>query len=182
MGGQIGLESQMGQGSKFWFELPLKLASTTETAAITESEMILQVPAVDEPDAVSSTLLVVDDNPVSQKLAVLQLKQLGYVAKAVSNGREAVEAVSNGNFALVFMDCHMPEMDGFEATSAIRRQESTNGRHLPIVGLTAQAMAGDRQRCLAVGMDDYLSKPVLLEKLATVLKQWVNSGTAGKNS
>jgi CheY-like chemotaxis protein len=120
-------------------------------------------------------LLLVEDNPANQKLALTQLEKLGYVADAVMNGREAVDAVARGDtdYALILMDVQMPEMDGFAATKAIRRVEMTTGKHIPIVAMTANAMQGDREACLAVGMDDYISKPVNREKLREALERWL---------
>lgn len=113
-------------------------------------------------------LLVAEDDPVNQKVAVGMLARLGYSHQLVANGREALEAAGSGDFSAILMDCQMPEMDGFEATTAIRAFEDGTGR-VPIVALTANAMLGDRERCLAAGMDDYLSKPLILRDLADVL-------------
>jgi PAS domain S-box-containing protein len=122
------------------------------------------------------TVLIAEDQKVNQKLAILQLTELGLGAKAVGNGREAVNAVSQDDYALILMDCQMPEMDGFQAAQAIRKwEQSTGGRRIPIIAMTAQAMTGDREECLASGMDDYVSKPVTAKKLLTVLNRWLGT-------
>ncbi|MZP30179.1 response regulator [Heliobacterium undosum] len=118
-------------------------------------------------------ILVVEDNRSNQKLALLLLKRLGYQGHCVSTGREAVEAVARHPFSLVLMDCQMPDMDGYEATQAIRRAEAEGVGRLPIIAMTANAMQGDRERCLAAGMDDYTTKPIRPEKLREILKQWM---------
>ena len=120
-------------------------------------------------------ILLAEDNPINQKVALLQLGKLGFKAQTVGNGREALEAASNGGGAydLVLMDCQMPEMDGFDAARAIRKAELTSGCHIPIIAMTANAMEGDRERCIAAGMDDYVSKPVSLEGLNKVLQLWL---------
>ncbi len=118
-------------------------------------------------------LLLVEDNTTNQQIVVKTLGQLGYDIETVSNGREAVNALQRAKYDLVFMDCHMPEMDGFEATTIIRRQENP-GQRTPIVAMTASALPEDRLRCLSVGMDDYLSKPLNRGDLRLILERWLD--------
>jgi CheY-like chemotaxis protein len=116
-------------------------------------------------------VLVAEDNPVNQKVATAMLTKLGCTVDIAANGREAVETLTENTYDIVFMDCQMPEMDGFEATREIRRREEQLG-HVPIVAMTANAMQGDRERCLEAGMDDYLPKPINREALRELLGQW----------
>ncbi len=120
-------------------------------------------------------VLVVEDNSVNQKLAVRMLEKLGYRPDLVENGQEALAALDAGAYDAVLMDCQMPVMDGFEATREIRRREAGGAasRHIPIIAVTANAMQGDRERCLAAGMDAYLAKPIKLEDMRTTLARWV---------
>jgi signal transduction histidine kinase/DNA-binding response OmpR family regulator len=117
-------------------------------------------------------ILVVEDNAANLKVAVKMIERLGYRADVAGNGSEALDILSRVRYDAVLMDCQMPEMDGYEATREIRRMELDGGR-LPIIAMTAGAMAGDRERCLAAGMDDYISKPVKLHIVAAVLERWL---------
>lgn len=122
----------------------------------------------------SKSILVVEDNPVNRNLATLQLEKLGYRVSVAVNGRDAIEILKKYEFSAILMDCQMPEMDGFEATNAIRKKEAATGIHTPIIAMTANAMEGDRDRCISAGMDDYICKPVKLKSLKEVLEKWVN--------
>jgi CheY-like chemotaxis protein len=117
-------------------------------------------------------VLVVEDNPVNQALAVAILAKLGYGAEVAGNGREAVAAVGHAAYGAVLMDCQLPVMDGYQATAEIRRREGTD-RHTPIIAMTAAVLAGDRERCLAAGMDDYIAKPVLVSDVQVGLSRWL---------
>jgi len=118
-------------------------------------------------------VLIVEDNAANQKVAVRMVERLGYRADTAGNGEEAVKVLRTVDYNLVLMDCQMPEMDGYEATRQIRREEN---HHTPIVAMTASAMAGDRERCLAAGMDDYISKPIKMHVVAAVLERWLGPG------
>jgi PAS domain S-box-containing protein len=118
-------------------------------------------------------ILVADDNETNQMVAVQILRRLGYHAEVAANGAEALEAFRTMPFDLILMDCQMPQMDGYEATRAIREAEQVTGRHMPIIAATANAMRGDREKCLAAGMDEYLSKPVKMDELKTMLERWI---------
>ena len=131
----------------------------------------------EEPNSQSSRILVAEDNSVNQLLVLTHLQKLGYKAQAVANGREALAALDMGRWDLVLMDCQMPEMDGFEATRSIRSREAGGNWHTPVIALTANAMAEDRDRCLRAGMDDYIAKPVKRQDLDRVLQMWLNRPT-----
>jgi signal transduction histidine kinase/CheY-like chemotaxis protein len=167
MGGRIGVESCEGAGSTFWVELPFERTAPAPTglpAAAAGSDAL---------PALSARVLVVEDNPVNQITTVEMLKRLGSSATVVANGAEAVAALKREAFDIVLMDCSMPVMDGFAASAAIRALPVPPRRHVPIIAMTANAMQGDRERCLAAGMDDYLAKPVRLEELRRMLARWL---------
>jgi CheY-like chemotaxis protein len=117
-------------------------------------------------------ILVADDNATNQKVAQRMLQRLGYRGDVASTGAEAVNLLGKGHYDAVLMDCQMPEMDGYEASRQIRHNER-GGRHVPIIAMTADALPGERERCLAAGMDDYISKPVKLHVVAAVLERWL---------
>jgi PAS domain S-box-containing protein len=129
-----------------------------------------------EPPAAAATILLVEDNTANQLTASLQINRLGYAIDIVSNGAEAIARLSGAHpYAAVLMDVQMPELDGFTATREIRKAEVALGRHVPIIAMTANALEGDREKCLAAGMDDYISKPVQLSKLAAILEHWTQA-------
>ena len=131
-----------------------------------------------DPSGVSFKILLAEDNPVNQKLATRVLEKMGHQVTVVENGEKAVAHVKEGSYDLIFMDVQMPSMDGLEATRRIRVMEHNTDRHLPIVAMTANAMKGDRERCLEAGMDDYIAKPIRFQELADVLARNVGSNKA----
>lgn len=120
-------------------------------------------------------ILLVDDNATNRKVGVILLERLGLQCDTANNGKEAVASVSQNKYSVILMDCHMPEMDGFEATVAIRKLQELEGLYTPIIAVTALAMGGDRERCIAAGMDDYISKPIDKDLLRLKLNHWMRT-------
>ena len=163
MGGTIHLTSEPGKGSTFSFELSLKLQSDdvkpVRNTRLEPTEHPLETPPATEPRSPLHVLLA-EDNPVNQRVAQRLLEKNGHAVVVANNGREALARYEAAQFDIVLMDVQMPEMDGFAATAAIRQLQETNGTRVPILALTAHAMTGDRERCLAAGMDGYVTKPI----------------------
>jgi PAS domain S-box-containing protein len=166
MGGTIDLDSAPGRGTTFTVRVPLAVAEPT----------VRPTPSGGLPAALPAGLrvLLAEDHPVNQRVATAMLAKLGCSVVVVGDGRAAVEALSGGTFDVVVMDCQMPEMDGFQATEAIRALEAGGDRRTPIIAMTANASSEDRDRCLLSGMDDHVAKPVKQADLAGALARWVH--------
>jgi PAS domain S-box-containing protein len=175
MGGSLDLTSEIDRGSTFTAVLPFDSGTAAELPAFSGDGLSrllgpVAAGAADKPAVPLHRvlrILLVEDNPVNQRLAHEVLRRRGHAITVANHGREALDRLAEASFDLVLMDVQMPEMNGLAATEAIRAAELGTGRHLPIVAMTAHAMAGDRERCLAAGMDDYLTKPIRAEALIT---------------
>jgi CheY-like chemotaxis protein len=184
MGGRAGVDSQEGVGSNFWIEVLLLFRSQEHAVQATPLPAELPVgtanaPALTPPihgqksaERASRRILLVEDNPVNQKVALHVLARLGYRADVVQDGHQAVLAWRRGDYELILMDCDMPVMDGYEATRQIRDQEQ-GATHIPVVALTAHAVLGAEAKCRAAGMDAYLTKPLNRKKLEDCLDQFL---------
>jgi PAS domain S-box-containing protein len=173
MGGEIGLDSVPGEGCTFWFTASFETAQEATAAGSPDFENAARTG--DPSPKRTARILVAEDNATNRMVACAQLQKLGFQAEAVVNGAEAVEAVSKGIYDLLLMDCEMPVMDGFEATTSIRKSAHAA---IPIIAVTADAMPTDRDRCLRGGMNDYLSKPVDLKRLSDVIARWLPAAGA----
>jgi signal transduction histidine kinase/ActR/RegA family two-component response regulator len=191
MGGRVTVSSRPGQGSVFRAELKLGVAPRGAVVVPAEAPSSMPAPpvvartapsssmdALPVADAAGPLVLLAEDNPVNQALAKRMLVKLGYRVEMAVNGREAVTMAAATRYDAILMDVQMPEMNGLEATATIRAQEAGTGRHVPILAVTANAMAGDRELCLGAGMDFYLTKPVDMRALGEALATWIACSTA----
>ena len=164
MGGETGCQSQYGVGSTFWCELPLPVSSEIQTQDEHDTNVSESKPM---------HILLVDDVNVNLIVLSSMLQKWGHIIETVTNGKQAIELMKQHRYDLVFMDCQMPEMDGYECTERIRVPETgVLDTQVPIIAVTAHAMTGDKERCLASGMDDYISKPIDRNELQSKLIKW----------
>jgi signal transduction histidine kinase/ActR/RegA family two-component response regulator len=206
MGGEIGFESEVGRGTTFHFTAKLEETTSPDANAAHEPRALAQehgartsidsdaetqsVPLAPLPSAAQSgasctsetQVLLVEDNPTNQRIALRMLERHGYCVEVANNGVEALRKLEERSHHIVLMDCQMPEMDGFEATRRIRARELETGVHVPIVALTANVLAGDRERCLDSGMDEYLGKPINSEQLRSMIESVLSRTRASVKS
>lgn len=172
MGGAIGVDSQPGKGSEFWFVLPMARQPIDAEAQPSSAPRSALAPSTDLAKVFanrSASILLAEDNATNQQVALMLLKKMGLQADAVTDGTKVLEAIKQQKYDVILMDVQMPNMDGMAATQAIREMKND----IPIIAMTAHAMQGDRDKCLEVGMNDYVSKPISARDLAEVLDRWL---------
>ena len=170
MGGKIWVESALGRGSQFHFT-----GSFGEASQVVEGVSSFPLSLAAATAQRRLRVLLAEDNAVNQKIAMRVLEKHGHHVTVAVDGRQALAALDRASFDVVLMDVQMPEMDGFEATAAIRGQERETGNHLPIIAMTAHAMPGDRERCIAAGMDSYIAKPLKTSELIALLEKFAKA-------
>ncbi len=166
MHGNIGVQSEAGKGSTFWFNVRLERGNPENIVKATEKDY--QTVAFNRPDL---HILIVEDNLVNQKVAIEMVSQLGFTVNAVADGATAIKTFQEKTYHLIFMDCHLPDMDGYETTREIRKLETNT--HIPIIALTADVTSGDRKMAFEAGMDDYATKPIEFSVLAEIIQKWL---------
>jgi two-component system, sensor histidine kinase len=171
MGGEIGAESRDGGGATFWFTAELPATAMVQGPALARPQLDPTAHASIVRSSDGPPVLLAEDNEINRTVATALLRKRGLRTEIAQDGREAVEMAGAHQYAAILMDCQMPELDGYQATQRIR--EAEHGHHTPIIAMTAHSMPGDRERCLAAGMDDYLAKPVRAEALDGVIEQWL---------
>jgi len=175
--------SELADGRFCWLTKPIRQSALWDCLASGAADVAPETASADEaaiPRSLGATgirVLLVEDSPVNLEVCVFRLESLGCVVETATNGWHALERHADSEFGLIFMDCQMPEMDGYEATAEIRRREAQSHRHTPIIALTGNVIAGARERCLAAGMDDYLAKPFTLDQMKAMVTAWSSSPT-----
>jgi signal transduction histidine kinase/ActR/RegA family two-component response regulator len=175
MGGKVGAESIAGKGSTFWFSVRLKLGMPNDARAAAEAAPLMRSVIRKQDDG--HRILLVEDEPINREIAAAMLAELVHAVDTAENGFQAVEMASRQHYDLIMMDMQMPIMDGLEATRRIRRLP--HGATTPIIAITANAFAEDKERCLEAGMNDFIAKPVNPEVLAASVARWLKAATTG---